>query len=354
LDSADFDALEEKARAKLSPGAYAFAVAGADDEITLAENIAAWRKLRLRPRMLNDITRVDTGVTILGTRLSTPIMVAPFGRHKLFHPEGECATARGAAAADALFVLPTASTYSIEEVAAEPGATPRWFQLYLPPERAPTQDLVDRAAASGYSALVLTIDQPVYGSAPRATRAPITPSPEIRNANSPGRPITQLFYSAAHSGTITFPATWRDLEWLVQRSPLPVIAKGVLRADDALRLVDAGVKALIVSNHGGRHLDGAVASADALPEIVAAVSPRAEIYVDGGIRRGTDIVKALALGARAVLVARPVVWGLALDGADGVRAVLDHLKAELMRAMGLCGVAGVGEITADLVHASVR
>jgi 4-hydroxymandelate oxidase len=349
LDSADFDALEEQARARLSPGAYAFAAAGADDEITLAENIAAWRRLRLRPRMLNDITRIDTSVKVLGTKLATPIMVAPFGRHKLFHSEGERATARGAAAAGAVFVLPTTSTFSIEEVAAEPATAPRWFQLYLPPDRTLTESLIDRAAASGFRAVVLTVDQPVYGSSPRAARAPLMPSPDIRNANLPGQPIAQNSYKADYSGRVTFPATWRDLVWLVRRSPIDVVVKGILRSDDADRCVDAGVKAIIVSNHGGRHLDGTVATANALEQIAEEVRRDVELYVDGGIRRGSDIVKALALGARAVLVARPVVWGLALDGAEGVRAVLDHFHVELVRTMALCGVARLGEIDADLV-----
>jgi 4-hydroxymandelate oxidase len=349
LDSADFDALEERARARLAPAAYAFAAAGADDEIATADNVAAWRRLRLRPRMLNDITRIDTGVSILGVRLETPIMVAPFGRHRLFHPDGERATGRGAAAAGSVFVLPTTSTVSMEDVAAEPGAAPRWFQLYLPPDRALTENLIDRAAAAGFGAVVLTVDQPVYGSSPRAARAPLKPSPDIRNANLPGQPIAQNAYKPDYSGRVTFPATWRDLEWLVRRSSIDVLVKGVLRGDDALRCVEAGAKAVIVSNHGGRHLDASIATADALPEIAAAVARKAELYVDGGIRRGTDIVKALALGARAVLVARPVIWGLAIDGADGVRAVLDHLRAELVRSMALCGTARLDEITPDLV-----
>jgi 4-hydroxymandelate oxidase len=349
LDSADFDALEERARARLAPAAYAFAAAGADDEIATADNVAAWRRLRLRPRMLNDITRIDTGVSILGVRLETPIMVAPFGRHRLFHPDGERATGRGAAAAGSVFVLPTTSTVSMEDVAAEPGAAPRWFQLYLPPDRALTENLIDRAAAAGFGAVVLTVDQPVYGSSPRAARAPLKPSPDIRNANLPGQPIAQNAYKPDYSGRVTFPATWRDLEWLVRRSSIDVLVKGVLRGDDAVRCVEAGAKAVIVSNHGGRHLDASVATADALPEIAAAVARKAELYVDGGIRRGTDIVKALALGARAVLVARPVIWGLAIDGADGVHAVLDHLRAELVRSMALCGTARLDEITPDLV-----
>jgi 4-hydroxymandelate oxidase len=349
LDSVDFDALEERARARLSPGAYAFAAAGADDEVTVAENVAAWRRWRLRPRMLNDITRIDTGTSVLGARVDTPIMVAPFGRHKLFHPDGERASARGAGAAGAVFVLPTTSTVSIEDVAAEPVAAPRWFQLYLPPDRALAENLIDRAAAAGFSAIVLTVDQPVYGASPRAARAPLAPSPDIRNANLPGQPIAQNSYKAGYTGTVTFPATWRDLEWLVRRAALDVLVKGVLRGDDAARCVDAGAKAIIVSNHGGRHLDGTVATADALAEIAGKVGGKTELYVDGGIRRGSDIVKARALGARAVLVARPVIWGLALDGADGVRMVLDHLRTELVRAMALCGTARLDDIGPDLV-----
>src|SRR5712691_318803 len=351
LDSADFDALEEKARAKLSPAAYAFAAAGADDEITAADNVAAWRRLRLRPRVLNDITKIDTSVEVLRRRLETPIMVAPFGRHKLFHPEGERATARGAAAAGAVFVLPTTSTVSMEDVAAESAAAPRWFQLYLPPDRALTESLIDRAAAASFGAIVLTVDQPVYGSSPRAARTPLAPSPDIRNANLPGQPIAQNAYKAGYTGTVTSPATWRDLEWLVQRSKVDVVVKGVLRGDDAVRCIEAGAKAIIVSNHGGRHLDSALASADALAEVADAVHGRAELYVDGGIRRGSDIVKALALGARAVLVARPLIWGLALDGSEGVRAVLDHLRAELLRTMALCGVARLDQLNRSIVAA---
>jgi 4-hydroxymandelate oxidase len=251
-------------------------------------------------------------------------------------------------------VLPTTSTISMEEVAAEPGNAPRWFQLYLPPDRALAENLIDRAAAAGFRAVVLTVDQPVYGSSPRAARSPLAPSPDIRNANLPGAPIAENSYKPDYSGRVTFPATWRDLEWLVKRTKLDVLVKGVLRGSDAMRCVEAGAKAIIVSNHGGRHLDGVLATADALDEIVDAVDGKAEVYVDGGIRRGTDVIKALALGARAVLVARPVVWGLALDGADGVRAVLDHLAAELVRSMALCGVARLDDIGSELLAESSR
>jgi 4-hydroxymandelate oxidase len=348
MDSRDFDALEERAREKLPPGAFAFAAGGADDEITLADNIAAWRRLRLRPRMLRDVTAIDTSVSVLGARIAAPLMAAPTGRHRLFHPEGERATARGAAAAGVAYVMATASTVSMEDAAAERTSAPQWFQLYLPPDRSVTEGLVERAAAAGFRAVVLTVDQPVYGSSPRAARAPLEAS-DMRAVNLPGQPRAAHGYGAAHSGSVTHPATFDDLAWLVRRSPLPLLVKGILRGDDAARCVELGAKGIIVSNHGGRHLDATVATADALPEIAAAVAGKAEVYVDGGIRRGTDIVKALALGARAVLIGRSAVWGLALGGADGVRDVFMHLRGELTRTMALCGVAKVQEITRDLV-----
>jgi 4-hydroxymandelate oxidase len=349
MDSRDFDALEDRARERLTPGAFAFAAGGADDEITLADNIAAWRRLRLAPRMLRDVTAIDTSVGVLGARIAAPMMGAPTGRHRLFHPDGERATARGAAAAGVPYVMATTSTVTIEDVAAERRRAPQWFQLYLPHDRSVTEGLVDRIAAAGFGAVVLTVDQPVYGASPRAARAPLDPGPDIRAVNLPGQPVAAHGYGAAHSGTVTFPATFDDLAWLVRRSPLPVLVKGILRADDALRCVELGARGIIVSNHGGRHLDAAVATADALPAIAAAVGAKAEVYVDGGIRRGTDIVKALALGARAVLIGRPAVWGLAIAGADGVRDVFEHLRGELVRTMALCGVAKLEEVTRDLV-----
>jgi 4-hydroxymandelate oxidase len=349
MDSRDFDELEGRAREILTPGAFAFAAGGADDELTLDDNIAAWQRLRLRPRMLRDVTRIDTSTSVLGARIAAPLMVAPTGRHRLFHPDGERATARGAAAAGVPYVMATTSTVTIEDVAAERRDAPQWFQLYLPHDRSVTEGLVDRVAAAGLRAVVLTVDQPVYGASPRAARAPLNPGPDIRAVNLPGQPAAAHGYGAAHSGSVTFPATFDDLAWLVRRSPLPVLVKGILRADDALRCVELGAKGILVSNHGGRHLDAAVASADALPEIAQAVGGKAEVFVDGGIRRGTDIVKALALGARAVLIGRPAVWGLALNGADGVRDVFEHLRGELVRTMALCGVAKLGEITRDLV-----
>jgi 4-hydroxymandelate oxidase len=348
MDSADLDALEAAARAVISPAAYAFAAGGADDELTIADNIAAWQSLRLRPRVLRDVTAVDASVSVLGTRLPHPLMVAPMGRHHLYHAQAERETARGAAACDAIFMMATSSTVRIEDVATERRTAPQWFQLYMS-DRSVAEAVVDRSAAAGFGALVFTVDQPVGGSNPRARRDPVGATPDIRLVNVPGEPIARNAYDPANRNVVRFPTTWKDLEWMVRRSPLPVVVKGILRADDALRCIDAGAKAVIVSNHGGRHLDTTVTSVAALPEVAAALAGKGEIYVDSGIRRGTDIVKALALGARAVLIGRPVLWGLSTGGADGVREVIDHLRTELLRSMALCGAASIEECTADLV-----
>jgi 4-hydroxymandelate oxidase len=349
VDSVDFDALEEQARAKMPPASFAFCAAGADDEISTVENVTAWRSLRLRPHVLRDITNVDTSVTLLGSKHPTPIMVAPTGRHKLFNPEGECATARGAAAASVPYVMATNANVTIEEVAAERKSAPQWFQLYYWPNRAEVEALIDRLAAAGFGALVLTVDAPVPGWSPRAARLQHEPSPDIRNINMPSSPMARTAYHPDFVGKVMYPATWRELEWLVKRSPMPVMVKGVLRADDAVRCSECGARAIIVSNHGGRHLDTTVTTAAAIGEVASALAGKAEVYVDGGIRRGTDILKALALGARAVLIGRPIIWGLSVHGADGVKDVLEHLRIELVRAMQLCGVASLSEATPDLL-----
>jgi 4-hydroxymandelate oxidase len=349
VDSVDFDALEEQARAKMPPASFAFCAAGADDEISAAENMIAWRRLRLRPRVLRDIAQVDTRVTLLGNEIPFPILVAPTGRHKLFNPEGEAASARGAAAAGVPYMMATNANVTIEAVAAERRSAPQWFQLYYWPKRAEVEALIDRIAAAGFGALVLTVDAPVPGWSPRAARLQHEPSPEIRNINMPGSPMARTAYHPDFAGKVMYPATWRELEWLVKRAPMPVMVKGVLRADDAAACVECGARAVIVSNHGGRHLDTTVTTAAVVGEVASALAGKAEVYVDGGIRRGTDILKALALGARAVLIGRPVLWGLSVHGADGVKMVLEHLRTELMHAMQLTGTARLAEATPDLV-----
>ncbi len=349
MDCVDFDALERQARQKLPPPAWAFLDTGADDEITVSENAAAWAKLRLRPRVLRDIVEIDTSVTLLGRKVATPVMVAPTGRHHLFHPGAECETARGAAAAGAAYAMATSGTTTLEQVGDVRATAPQWFQLYMEPDRDHTEALLDRARAAGFSALVLTVDQPVPGWSPRAFRTPVEAHPDVRSVNMRGQPVARTAYDAARKGVVTFPTNFRDLEWLVRRAGMPVVVKGLLRGDDALRCVEAGAKGIIVSNHGGRHLDTTVTTAEVLSEVADAVAGKAEVYADGGIRRGTDVLKALALGARAVLVGRPPLWGLAVSGAAGVQAVLEHLHDELVRAMRLTGTARLSEATRDLV-----
>lgn len=349
MDSVDFDALEEKARAAMSPGAFAFCAAGADDEITARENCDAWRRLRLRPRVLRDISHIDTSTTVLGASVPTPLMVAPSGRHKIFHPEGEKATARGAASAGALYVVANNATTEFDTIVAQRGNAPQWFQLYLHPERKGAEALLDTVVQKGFRAVVFTVDMAAHGWSPRGARTPVPQSDDIRHENLPGKPVAWAAYTPATAGKNVFPSTFRDLEWLVKRAGIDVIVKGVLRGDDAKRCIDLGAKAIVCSNHGGRHLDTNIPTAEALPEVVDAVGRYGEVYADGGIRRGTDVLKALALGARAVLVGRPVLWGLSVSGADGVRDVLEHLRSELMRAMALTGTPTLRDATPDLV-----
>ncbi len=349
MDSRDFDALEDQARQALRPGAMEFCATGADDEISARENVEAWRGLRLRPHILNDITAVDITTTVIGGKLAMPILVAPMGRHMVYNREGEAATARGAAMAGAGFTLPTNATRTIEDVAKERGGAPQWFQLYMYPDRSITEQLLDRAAEAGYAAIAFTVDQPAPGWSPRASRTGIRPSEGLRHVNLPGQPFGSNGYDLHNRGVVRFPASWTELEWLVKRSPLPIIVKGVLRGDDAARSVDMGAKGILVSNHGGRHLDTTVTTAEALPEVVDAVGQRADVYVDSGIRRGTDVLKAIALGAKAVLIGRPALWGLTVRGAEGVNDVLVHLAGELKLAMINAGVPTLADAKADLV-----
>jgi 4-hydroxymandelate oxidase len=349
VDCLDLDALEQNARRMMPPSSWIFCDTGADDEITVKENVLAWRRLKLRPRVLRDIVEIDTGVTLLGAKLPMPIVVAPTGRHHLFHKDGERETARGAAAAGALFVMSTSGATLVEDVAKESAGVPQWFQLYMQPDRDATAKLLDRCVKAGFKAVVLTVDQPAPGWSPRAYRTPVPVRDDVRSVNMVGRPVARTAYDIDRKGVVMFPTNFRDLEWLVKRVPLPVVVKGVLRGDDARRCVDCGVRGVMVSNHGGRHLDTTVTTSEVLSEIVAEVGGSAEVYVDGGIRRGTDIVKALALGARAVLLGRPPLWGLSVAGADGVAAVLKHMREELVRAMQLCGAASLAALTPDLV-----
>jgi 4-hydroxymandelate oxidase len=344
---------EPVARERLSQMIYDFYAGGAEDEITLRENREAFRRRYLRYRVLVDVSERDTSTTLLGQELPFPVILAPTAMHKLAHPDGEAATAQAAASLGVLMTLSSVSTLTLEDVAgAAPGA-PRWFQLYCYTERAVTEMLVKRAYSAGYTALVVTVDVPYLGRRERDFRNAFVLPDGIRLANfdpiavepGEGESVLSQFVATLQTPTLN----WNDLEWLRSLSPMPILLKGIVRADDAKRAADLGVEGIWVSNHGGRQLDGAVATADVLPEIVSAVDGRAEIVVDGGVRRGTDVLKALAMGADAVAVGRPQLWGLAADGQNGVRRVLEMLRDELTLAMALCGCRDRSEITSDLL-----
>jgi 4-hydroxymandelate oxidase len=355
FDPLDLAALEDAARAGLERGVYDYIAGGAEAELTLADNLVAWSRLRLRPRVLRDVTEVATATTLLGSPVPTPLLVAPMAYHRMAHPDGEAASAAGAAAAGAPYICSTQATMSVEEVAAAAPDAVRWFQVYVVRDRGWTAELVARAAAAGYRALVLTVDVPLLGNRLRDLRNDFRLPTGMAPANAPPAGAARQHELAvdvlAQAGQFDPGLTPDTIGWLAERSGLPVVVKGVLRADDARTCLDAGAVGVVVSNHGGRQLDGVIATADALPEVAAAVGDRAEVYVDGGIRRGTDILKALALGARAVLIGRPVLWALATGGATGVERVLSGLVAELRLAMALCGAVSPAEVTPDLIAA---
>ncbi|MEX0675244.1 MAG: alpha-hydroxy acid oxidase [Gaiellaceae bacterium] len=338
----DYERLAEEG---LEPGAFGYYAGGAGDEWTLAENLAAFRRWVLRPRVLVDVGSVTTATTVLGTDVSMPILVAPTAFHRLAHPEGEQATARAAAAAGTIMCLSTLATAGAAEVAeAAPGGA-RWYQLYWHPDRGLTRAIVEEAAASGFSAIVLTVDLPVLGNRERDLRTGFTLSDDLVPAFTRTASYTPEGGSEVLGWVVDPRLTWKDLEWLRSLSDLPLLVKGVLTAEDAALAVEHGCEGVVVSNHGGRQLDGVPASLDALPEVVKAVGGRCEVLVDGGVRRGTDVAKALALGAQAVLVGRPVLWGLAHDGQAGVEHVLSLLRAETELALALIGCPSPADVT---------
>ncbi len=347
---------ETLATEHLSQMALDYYASGAWDEMTLRDNRAAFKRFKLRPRMLVDVSQRDLSTTILGQSLQSPILIAPMAFQCLADPEGEVATAKAAAQSGTVMVLSTLATKSIEAVASVRNHTPQWFQLYMHRDRALTRALVERAHAAGFQALCLTVDAPVLGRRERDKRNQFVLPSEMELANLVMLTDLAIPYKPGESGLFAYfleqlnPAlTWAELEWLQSLSPLPLVVKGILRGDDAVRAVEHGAKAVIISNHGGRQLDGAIASIDALSEVAAAVGDRAEILVDGGIRRGTDILKALALGAKAVLVGRPILWGLAVGGEAGACHVLELLRDELDLAMALSGCAKLKDIDSSLV-----
>jgi 4-hydroxymandelate oxidase len=352
----DTDALEQRARSLIEPMAYDYFAAGSDDEITARDNVEAWRRIRFLPHVLRDVSSVSTSAHLFGTDLPAPILIAPMAAQRLAHPEGERAMARAAAEAGTVMIVSTMATVAMEEVAAAAPGAPRWFQFYVHRDREMSADLVRRAADAGYEAVVLTVDLPVLGRRRKdeINRFELPEGMQMENLavsidSMHGSGLGE-YSDAAFDPSLTFD----DIEWVRSIADLPVIVKGVMRPDDADSCVAAGADAIVVSNHGGRQLDGVVATADALPPIVDAVAGRVPVLVDGGIRGGYDVARALCLGADAVLVGRPLLWGLAVGGARGAQAVLDELKSELTRSMALLGVTSVGDLDRSLLVSVAR
>jgi len=357
LEILNLESLEPLARTRLDPMLYDYIAGGAGDEWTLAENRGAWSRLQLLPRMLRGVANRSLETTVLGTPVAFPALVAPMGFHGLCHADCEEATARATAAEGTIFCASTVSNVSLEAIASASGDGPRWFQLYVYRDRGITQELVRRAAAAGFSALCLTVDTPLAGQRERDRRNALRMPAHLELGNFPASHTTS-HHQGRESGSALAQyiaaqwdpgLTWKDVEWLRSISPLPVLVKGILAPGDAALAIEHGAAGVIVSNHGGRQLDSVPAPITMLEPIVQAVAGRGEVLIDGGVRRGTDVLKALALGAQAVLVGRPVLWGLTLDGADGVRAVLRHLRDEIDLAMALAGCASISEVRRELI-----
>lgn len=350
--------LKEQARTKLPEGAYGYVAGGAGSEDTMRANREAFRRWRIVPRMLRDVARRDLSVEILGHRLPAPLILAPIGVQGIVHPEGELATARAAASLKLLSILSTASSHPMEQVAQAYGDSPRWFQLYWPRHPKLTASFLKRAEAAGYSALVVTLDTRFLGFRERDLQLAYNPfligqgtanyfSDPVFRAELPAPPEEDpqaaVGHFAAHFSDASL--TWDDISQLRELTRLPILLKGILHPEDARKAVDCGVEGLIVSNHGGRQVDGSLAALDALPQVVDAVEGRCTILFDSGIRGGADVLKALALGAQAVLIGRPYIWGLAVDGEAGVREVLMRLLADFDLAMALSGYSSLAQLS---------
>jgi 4-hydroxymandelate oxidase len=335
---------ERVAAERIAPGPLAYFAGGAGDEVTLRDNRAAFARQAIVPRVMRDVSSVDTSVELFGRRWPSPIWIAPTALQRMAHPDGELATARAAAARGVTMTVSTSASTDLADIAAVGG--PRWFQVYLLADPGARRALVERAVASGYEALMLTVDLARLGRRERDLRVGFTipegveiPNVAIAAGVTPAEVASVAFVDRL---------TWTDLEWLAGFG-LPVIVKGILHPDDARLAIEHGAAAIGVSNHGGRQLDASIASLDALPAVVDAVAGRAPVLLDGGVRRGIDVLISLALGANAVGIGRPVLWGLAIDGEAGVGNVLDLLTAELENAMALSGAASIADLTPELL-----
>jgi lactate 2-monooxygenase len=351
-------ALQERARERLSEGAFGYVAGGAGSERTMAANLRAFERWEIVPRMLRDVSSRDLSCSILGTELPAPVLLAPIGVQSIVHPEGELATGRAAAAQGLPAILSTAASHSIEQVAEAMGSSgARWYQLYWPKERALAASFVERAVAAGYEAIVVTLDTWMLGWRPRDLQGAYLPflkgegvanyfsDPVFRAAlertpeDDPGPAIGHWAYQFSNPAI-----TWADLGWLREQTELPILLKGILHEEDAQRALDAGVDGVIVSNHGGRQVDGAIGALDALPAVREAVGKEFPVLFDSGVRTGADIFKALALGADAVCLGRPFVWGLALGGQAGVEHVIRCLLAELDLTLALSGYTNISQV----------
>lgn len=341
---------EAAARRLLPEMIWAYVASGSGDEASVRANRAAFAQWRLLPRVLRGLAGASTATTVLGQEIALPVLIGPSGRHRLCHDDGELATARAAKAAGTIYTMSTAANYPIEAVGPETGRW--WFQIYVYRDRGLTAELVQRAAAAGASALVVTVDVPVRGEREDEKRTRFATPANIPTAylGADSRKGEQRPSAASEVNALFDPTfRWDDLDWLASLANLPFLVKGMLHPADAVRSLDYGARAIVVSNHGGRQLDGAIAALDALPGVVDAVAGRGEVLVDGGIRRGTDILKALALGARAVLIGRPTHWGLAVAGEAGVSHILGLLQEELARDLLLCGLGSPTEVRRELL-----
>jgi 4-hydroxymandelate oxidase len=349
INLADFERL---AHERMEPAHFDYVAGGAADELTLATNEAAWQRWRLRPRVLVDVSSVDTSTHLLGSAAAIPVGLAPVAFQHLANRDAEPAGAAAASRAGVLYCLSTMSSHSLEDVARaadEAGEGPRWFQLYVHRDRQRSADLVQRAAAAGYGALVVTVDFPVAGRRERDVRNRL-PYPQVYgNFELPARATDGSPLPAVIGGLNDAALTWGDVAWLRGLSELPLVVKGILTGEDAVLAVEHGAAGVWVSNHGGRQLDRTPSTAEVLAEVVDVVAGRAEIYVDGGIRRAADVLAALALGAQAVFIGRPAVYALAVGGEAGVARALDIIGAELHKDMALLGVTAVGQLTRERV-----
>jgi isopentenyl diphosphate isomerase/L-lactate dehydrogenase-like FMN-dependent dehydrogenase len=339
---------ERLAADRLDAGTYAYFAGGANDELTLAENVEAFRRWQLRPRVLVDVAETSTVTTVLGRELTLPLLVAPVAFQRTAHPDGEVAMARATAAAGTVMCVSTLATSTWSEIAATGVA--RWFQLYVPRDDGLASELAAGAVEHGFEALVLTVDTPVLGRRERDFRTDFVVPFDLGLPQFAREGLTPQTAFGAMSASVT----WADVERLASLSGLPVVLKGVVTAEDARLACEHGAAAVVVSNHGGRQLDGVAATIDALPEVVEAADGRIEVLLDGGIRRGTDVVKALALGARAVLAGRAPLWGLAAGGEEGAAGVLELFRAETALALQLTGCRSPADVTRAHVARAVR